>query len=181
MSTRQKEGINIKQLIKILILALIIAVLFHYYPENVERGVIISRDYGLKMISILPAVLILMGLVDVWVPEKLIKKYLGQNTGFKGIITAIILGTLPTGPMYVAFPIASELLRKKAGLKNVIIFLGVWASLKIPQIGVEIQFLGLKFTTLRFALTLLSVISIGIIIELMCKKRCKYVQFEESQ
>lgn len=62
---------------------------------------------------------------------------------------------MPTGPMFIAFPIAAELLRKKASIDNVIIFLGVWASLKIPQLGVEVQFLGIKFTVIRFILTLI--------------------------
>lgn len=103
-------------------------------------------------------------------------KYLGENSGLKGILIAIFLGTLPTGPMYIAFPIAAELLHKKASITNVVIFLGVWASLKIPQIGVEIQFLGLKFAVLRFVLTLISVIAIGLITEYLSKGEVKYVQ-----
>ena len=38
-------------------------------------------------------------------------------------------------------------------------------SLKIPQIGVEIKFLGLKFAFLRAVLILISVTIIGLIIE----------------
>ncbi len=45
------------------------------------------------------------------------------------------------------------------------IFLGVWASSKIPQIGVEIEFLGLKFALLRLVFTLISLIIIGYLIE----------------
>ncbi|HLV09278.1 MAG TPA: hypothetical protein VKY40_03635, partial [Halanaerobiales bacterium] len=87
------------------------------------------------------------------------------------VILSVILGTLPTGPLYVAFPVAAELLKKGAGLKNIIIFLGVWASLKIPQIGIEIQFLGLKFAFLRFIFTLISVVFTGIIIEYLIKNK----------
>jgi len=71
------------------------------------------------------------------------------------------MGTLPTGPLYVAFPIAGELLRKRASVMNVVVFLGAWASLKMPQIGVEIQFLGLRFALLRTILTFLGIISIA--------------------
>jgi len=126
-----------------------------------------SSRYLKEMILVFPAVLIVMGLADLWVPTTLVKKYLGQNSSLKGKFIAIILGTMPTGPMYIAFPIAAELLRKKASLSNVIIFLGVWASLKVPQLGVEIQFIGLKFSILRFIFTLISIIIIGIIMEKM--------------
>jgi ferredoxin-type protein NapH len=163
-----KEKNNLKQIFKILIiLTIFLFVLFQYYPEKTSKSLNISWSYGLKMMSILPAVLILMGLVDVWIPNKSIKKYLGKDSGIKGILISILMGTLPTGPMYIAFPIAAELLKKEAGLKNIIIFLGVWASLKIPQIGVEIQFLGLKFAALRFIFTLFSIVFIGIIIEFL--------------
>ena len=76
------------------------------------------------------------------------------------------MGTFPAGPMFIALPIAGELLRKKASIDNILVFLGVWASLKIPQLGVEIQFLGLKFTFIRFILTLVSVNLIALIIKL---------------
>jgi len=62
-------------------------------------------------------------------------------------------------------PLAAELLRKRASISNIVIFLGVWGSLKIPQIGVEIKFLGLKFAFLRAVLILISVTIIGLIIE----------------
>lgn len=129
----------------------------------------ISGKYAIEMILIFPAVLILMGLADIWVPKNLVKKHLGETSGVKGIAIAIVLGTLTTGPMYIAFPIASEMLNKGASISNIIIFLGVWASLKIPQIGVEVQFLGLKFSFLRFVFTIISIIVTGVITEYMCK------------
>jgi uncharacterized membrane protein YraQ (UPF0718 family) len=173
----KKERNNLMKILKILLVSvLFLLLLFQYYPEKAIKSLEISGNYGLEMIYILPAVLILMGLVDVWIPEKYVKKYLGKETGLKGILLAILMGTLPTGPMYVAFPIAAELLKKGAGLRNIIIFLGVWASLKIPQIGVEIQFLGLKFATLRFIFTLISVVFTGIIVEFFNKGERKDVQ-----
>jgi len=126
-----------------------------------------STRYIKEMISVFPAVLIIMGLADVWVPTSMVKKYLGQSSGIKGKFLAIFLGTLPAGPMYVALPLAGELLRKKASLSNTIIFLGVWASLKIPQLGVEMKFLGFKFSALRFVFTLASVVIMGLLMEKM--------------
>ncbi|NSW90572.1 MAG: hypothetical protein HPY74_07820 [Firmicutes bacterium] len=53
-------------------------------------------------------------------------------------MATIALGTLPTGPLYVAFPMVGSLLRKGARISNMVIFLGSWAALKIPQLMVEI-------------------------------------------
>jgi len=157
----------------IMILTIIILSVWYFFPNKTNSALNISSKYGLEMITIFPAVLILMGLADVWIPKSLINKYLGDKSGLRGIIIAMILGTLPTGPLYIAFPIAAELLRKKAKISNVMIFLGVWASLKIPQISVEIKFLGIKFATLRFILTLAALVIIGNLIEFIITKKEK--------
>ena len=165
---QQKLKENIKKTAKTIIFWILILAFFRYFfPDRFPTAVAMSSRYLEEMILVFPAILIIMGLADRWVPTTLVEKYLGHNSSFKGKFTAVFLGTLPTGPMYIAFPIAAELLRKKASLSNVIIFLGVWASLKVPQLGIEIQFLGLKFSILRFILTLISIFLIGIIMEKM--------------
>lgn len=160
---------------------IVFATLFILLPETSWKSVQLSAKYGREMLLIFPSILILMGLADVWIPKEAINRYLGYKSGLKGVGLSIILGTLPTGPLYIAFPIAAELLRKQASVMNVIIFLGVWASLKIPQIGVEIQFLGLSFALWRFLLTLASVVLIGFIIGQVTRKEvASSVQLDEQ-
>lgn len=163
---------NLIKLFKVLIGVIIVFIVFKYlFPERFLPALELSGQYVKEMISIFPAVLLIMGLADVWIPADMIKKYLGAEAGIKGKVMTIAFGTLPTGPMYIALPLAAELLRKKASVSNVMIFLGVWASLKIPQIGIEIQFLGIKFAALRFIFTLISVVLIGLIIEKMVNRK----------
>jgi len=182
MENKEKEKIRFNEkiksgLIKLIKFSIIIAILlgglYYFFPNKISSGLGISGKYGLEMVTIFPAVLVLMGLADVWIPKSLINKYLGKESGIKGIILSIIMGTLPTGPVYIAFPIAAELLRKKARISNVMIFLGVWASSKIPQVGVEINFLGFKFAMLRLVFTLISLIIIGYLIEYIINEKGK--------
>lgn len=51
-----------------------------------------------------------------------------------------------------------------------VIFLGAWAALKVPQIMVEIKFLGISFTILRFVLTVFALVIIGMIMEWILRK-----------
>ncbi len=172
INIKNKLSVGIKKIFKFIIIILgVVLVLYYLFPSKINSGLNISKKYGLEMITIFPAILILMGLADVWVPRSLINKYLGKESGIKGILISILLGTLPTGPLYIAFPIAAELLKKKARVSNVMIFLGVWASSKIPQIGIEIEFLGLKFALLRLVFTLISLIIIGYLIEYIYNKK----------
>lgn len=141
------------------------AVMLLIFPYRSASVLTVSKNYFLELIMILPALMIIIGLFSVWVPKEFVIKHMGKSSGIKGMIVAFVLGMLPTGPLYIAFPMAVALLKKGAKISNIIIFLSAWACIKLPQELVEIQFLGIKFTLLRLALTLVFVILMGIIIE----------------
>ncbi len=148
-----------------ILLLLIFGILFLTLPDTASRATQSTASYLKEMLLIMPPVFILMGLMEVWVPKDKIQKWMGVESGIRGGFIAFVLGTLPTGPLYVAFPMASALLRKGASVHNMVIFLGSWAALKIPQVMVETEFLGLPFALLRFALTLISLILVGYIMQ----------------
>ena len=143
----------------------IVVVLLSIFPEKIESVTSTSQEYLIEMMIILPAVMIIMGLFAVFIPSETVVKYLGKTSGIKGVALSIFIGTLPTGPLYIAFPMASALLKKGAGVSNIIVFLSAWACIKIPQEMVEFQFLGGEFMLLRLILTVIFVIFMGLIIE----------------
>jgi len=152
-----------------LILALLFLLLAFLLPEIATRSAAVSLTYFKEMALVLPPVFMLMGLLEVWVPKEKIKQLIGCESGIKGMFFAFLMGTLPTGPLYMAFPMAGALLNKGARVSNIVIFLGAWAAIKIPQLIAETEFLGLQFTALRFILTLTAVIIIGLIMERLVK------------
>ncbi len=135
-----------------------------YPPQGLASARAAGR-YSLEMIQILPAVIVLMGLFSVWVSKEAVVRHLGQGSGVRGTAVALLLGTLPTGPLYVAFPLARTLLDKGASVRNVVAFLSAWACVKIPQELVEIKFLGLEFAALRLGWTVAFVALMGWTIE----------------
>ncbi len=118
-----------------------------------------------EMLFILPAVLVLMGLFAVWVSGETVNKYLGHTSGVRGVLLALFFGALPTGPLYIAFPLAAGLAQKGVRTSNIVIFLTAWACIKIPQELVEWQFLGARFMLARLILTITAAIIIGSILE----------------
>ena len=147
-------------------IALIVAIiLLLVFPDQKDAATATTWNYFLEMIVILPAVMVIMGLFSVFVSKEQVVKYLGKTSGVKGILLAIFFGALPTGPLYVAFPLAVALLKKGARVSNIVIFLSAWACIKIPQELVELQFLGLKFMAARLILTIIFVILMGLLIE----------------
>jgi len=130
----------------------------------------VAWDYLKEMVLIIPPVFLLMGLIEAWIPKNKIQKWLGKGSGFKGLVISFVLGTLPTGPLYVAFPMAATLIHKGASRTNMVVFLGSWAALKVPQLMVEIKFLGIAFTLLRFVLTLVALVLMGLLMEKFLRK-----------
>jgi uncharacterized membrane protein YraQ (UPF0718 family) len=154
-----------KQFLPVIALCIVVAVVFYYSPAKGRMVAVTAWSYFLEIIAILPAVVLLMGLFEAWIPKHLIQRYLGKQSGATGILLAILFGTAPTGPLYIAFPIAAGLLKKGARPANVVIFLGAWAAAKLPQIMVEAKFLGIDFALLRFVLTVTVITVSGYIME----------------
>jgi hypothetical protein len=74
-----------------------------------------------------------------------------ENSGLKGIPTALFLESAAAGLLYIAFPIAMLLMTKKAKLTYIFFFLGVWSTTKIPLLLYEISYTGAKFTAIQMA------------------------------
>lgn len=172
--TQGEDKESKKEMIRdwLILLALAIGggVLLTFFPDKIEPSLSVGKNYLTEMAWILPAVMVLIGLFKVWISKEMVVKYLGKASGLKGIIIAALLGSTPTGPLYVAFPLAAAMFDKGARVMNVVVFLSAWAAMKIPQEMIEIQFLGLGFMATRLVLTLVSVSLMGLLMETIIEK-----------
>lgn len=132
-----------------------------------EPGKDIFKDnfwmYIKQMILVLPALFILIGLFDVWIPKERIQKHIGETSGIKGMLWVMLLAFIQAGPLYAAFPVAYLLWKKGCSPVNVFIYLSASTIVKIPMLTFEIGFLGLTFSMLRIFISLPIVVLIGII------------------
>lgn len=165
MSESKKKLVSVQGVIGLAGTVLIAGMLIYLFPANRARAVETSLRFFYEMITILPAIVVLIGLFAIFVPKQMVANYLGQASGVKGFLLAILLGALPTGPLYVAFPLAAAMLKKGARVANIIVFLTAWACIKLPQEMVELQFMGLEFTLLRFGLTAVAAVLMGLLTE----------------
>ncbi len=179
MKKQQNQKFNYKSIIFLGILSIVTLIVIKFSPNNSQKIINTSLEYFIQMATIFPAVLILMGLFSVWVSKDFVMQHLGHQSGIKGIIIAFILGALPTGPMFIAFPMAQGLIKKGASITNIVIFLSAWACIKLPQELVEIQFLGIKFMLLRLSMSIIFITIMGIIInKLVDSKKTTNNQFK---
>ncbi|MEA4913553.1 MAG: permease [Christensenella sp.] len=110
-----------------------------------------------EMLSVLPPIFVLLGLLDVWVDRATMMKYTGKGSGIKGVLIAFLLGSAAAGPLYAAFPFAAVMLKKGSSLFNVLIFIGAWSTTKIPLLAFEASSMGLTFMLLRLGLSLVGI------------------------
>lgn len=141
------------------------------YPEIGKASFINTKMNFIEVISVLPPIFILLGLLDVWIDRSTMVKFLGKGSGLKGFAIAILLGSVAAGPLYAAFPVALVMIKKRASLFNVFLFVGAWSTTKIPMITFEIASLGLKFALLRLACSLVGITLIALILTASLKEK----------
>lgn len=164
--TEQADEKNpLRRWVPVFALSLVSGFLLVRFPQSQKSFNENFYSYTMEMLTVFPAVLVLMGLLTVFISKEFISRYLGEGSGLRGFAVAVFLGTLPTGPLYVAFPLASALKKKGARTANLVIFLSSWACIKLPQELAELRFLGPDFMLTRLILTLVAVVVMGLIVE----------------
>ena len=167
---------------QIFILLLVINIVVLVISPNVGRKAFqMTGSNMLEMLSVLPPIFILLGLLDVWVKRETMIKYMGDNSGMVGVLLAFFLGSAAAGPLYAAFPVAGVLLKKGSKLSNVFIMLGAWSTTKIPLILFEASALGLKFMLVRFIMDLIGIAIISYITEKSLTQKDKDVIYQKAQ
>lgn len=150
-----------------LILLLFNSLLLFFNLDLGVRSFTITGKNFLEMLGIIPPIFILLGLLDVWVERETMVRFMGEDSGWLGVSIAFVLGTAAAGPLYAAFPIATLFLKKGARFRNVLIFIGAWATTKIPLLLFEASSLGLRFALLRLCWNLPVIALTAYIIEKM--------------
>jgi uncharacterized membrane protein YraQ (UPF0718 family) len=113
------------------------------------------------MLTLLPAVFLLLGLLDAWVDRDRVTRLLGERAGARGAVVALALGSLAAGPVYAAFPAAAVLLGKGSTLVNALVFVGAWSTTKLPLLLFESSAMGWQLTLGRLAIDVPGVIAIA--------------------
>ena len=163
-STRSEKKRNI---FFIIIIILYIAFVITSFLIDFKSGIKIGNNfirYSLTMIEMLPFVFILIGLFEVWVKRETIEKHLGEKSNFFCYIWAILLGGTTLGPMLVALPITQSLYNKGAKLSVIFTYIGAASVCRIPMTIFEASYLGIKFTIIRYAVSVPLIILSSVIL-----------------
>lgn len=118
----------------------------------------------LKIFPILGGGILLVGSMHLLIPSKYIGKWLGKDSGVKGIFIATLVGGVtPGGPM-VSFPLLISLRSKGADIGSLVAFITAWTTISFTRtIAWEIPLMGMEFTVIRFLSSLVLPITAGLL------------------
>ncbi len=122
---------------------------------SLARGFAIARKTFIGIAPLLLVAFIMAGFIQVVIPPELIRSWLGQESGLKGILIGSIGGALLPGGPYVAFPIIASIFQAGAGMGTAVAFVAGWAMWGIANIPFELAMIGHRFMFLRLALVLI--------------------------
>ena len=163
-----------------LILLVFNIVVYGVYPSVGQKSIDITWNNAVEMLSVIPPIFILLGLLDVWVQRETMIKLMGERSGILGILIAFFLGSAAAGPLYAAFPIAGVLLQKGSKFSNVLIFIGAWSTTKIPMLLFEASSMGWKFMITRFVIDIPVIMLIAYVTERLLNEKEKQYVYDQA-
>jgi uncharacterized membrane protein YraQ (UPF0718 family) len=152
-----KKRRNLNMLIPTIIMAVLAIVLLAVGYSKGEGQHIQGLRSGVKMIvEILPLLMfafIVAGMVQILLPQELLSRWIGEESGLKGIFIGTVAGGLTPGGPYVSLPLVAGLLKAGAGVGTVVAFLTAWSLWAVARLPMELGILGWKFTFVRLVCT----------------------------
>ncbi len=99
--------------------------------------------------------MLLAAMTQVILPEEVITRWMGEESGFTGILIGTAVGAVVPGGPYVVIPLAGSIFLSGAGVGAVAAFLTAWNTIPVTRTMMwELPFLGGAFTSSRLLVNL---------------------------
>nr|MBC7245688.1 permease [Chloroflexota bacterium] len=137
-------------------IALVLLVLAYLRGSSVcVAGVKAGAQMLWNVLLLLLLSFLVAGLMQVLLPKEQIRRWLGTESGLRGILLGCLAGGIVPGPPYAVFPIVASLHRAGAGIGAVVGFVSAWSLWSASRFPTEFAILGPRVALIRFLSTLL--------------------------
>ena len=152
----RKRGFRQMLIPTIIMGVLAIVFVFLTYQKGGGAHILGFKAAGNMLIQVVPLLIfafIIAGMIPLLVPQETISRWVGSESGLRGILIGTVVGGfLPGGP-FVSLPMAAGLLRVGAGIGTMVALLTGWSLLAFTRLPLEMGIMGWKFTLVRLACT----------------------------
>jgi len=163
----------------LLSIVIVILALLAYLQSGwdlVLDGILTGIQILWRELPLLAAAFLTAGFLQALVKKEFITRWLGTESGIKGILLACLGGGLIPGGPYAYYPIASALLKSGAGLGVLIAFVSAKNLWSVSRLPFEIAILGTSITIRRYMITFLIPPLLGIFTEKIFGSRIKNIR-----
>lgn len=116
-------------------------------------GIKSAINMTVQILPLLVFAFVVAGMIQVLIPHELLSKWVGAESGIRGLFIGTVAGGLTPGGPYVSLPIVAGLLRSGASIGTMVAFLTAWSLWAVGRLPMEVGILGWKFTFVRLAST----------------------------
>lgn len=150
-------------------------------PGVIFQGIMVGFKMLISVTPLLIAAFILAGMIQVLITKEVIQKWLGKDSGLKGIFLGAIAGALMPGGPYAYYPIAASFLLAGAEIGTVLAFVlakNLWTLSRLPM---EVALIGPRITLIRYVITFLFPIIVAVLANLLFKNWGDKIQEEVKE
>lgn len=129
------------------------------------EGLVAGGEVLWSVVPLLIAAFLIAGFIQVLVSRETVTRWLGAESGWRGIALACLGGALIPGGPYVYYPISAVLLKSGASLGVLVAFVTAKNLWSVSRLPLEFALLGSRLTIVRFAVTFLAPPLLGMVAE----------------
>lgn len=155
----------------IILYVLVIGLLLLSFIKDKTKTKMALKKAWKSFENILPqflSILIIIGIMLAVLSPEAISKLIGQQSGWIGMFIAALVGSITLIPGFVAFPLASALLKNGAGFMQIAVFISTLMMVGFVTLPLEINYFGKKAAILRnslaFVFSFIVAIVIGVVL-----------------
>lgn len=135
-----------------LAIALILVGFFKKQGQHIT-GLKAALNMTVEILPLLIFSFIVAGMIQVLIPNEFLSKWVGSESGLRGIFIGTVAGGVMPGGPYVSLPVAAGLIKSGASIGTMVAFLTGWSLWAVSRLPMDIGILGWKFTLVRLACT----------------------------
>jgi uncharacterized membrane protein YraQ (UPF0718 family) len=140
------------------------------YDSNLLKNAL-STLAGLtaRIVPVLLLVFGIMFLTNLFFESNRVIRFLGEGSGLRGWMLAIGGGIVSSGPIYLWYPLLSDL--KEKGMKNSLIAAFLYnRAVKIPLLPMMVYYFGWPFALILSIYQVLFSVANGILVQFLCRE-----------
>ena len=130
------------------------AALLVSFNKSKEKTKLALKKAWKSFENILPqflTILVIIGIMLAILTPEQISSLIGNESGWLGVLVAALIGGITLVPGFIAFPLASALLKSGAGYMQIAAFISTLMMVGVVTFPLEIKYFGKKATLIRNA------------------------------